>query len=110
MAAGGEFKPAAAQSGRSLARPSLGHDDHGRAQQPTVQEIALLHHRDDGAGLHALRRSWATAALNAGASFPAVQAAGGWASPQVLLAHYARSTEDAQHELAMGVGTRLLEG
>ena len=55
MAAGGDFKPTIARPGRSVTPPSSGHDDHGRAQQSLVQEITLLHHRDDGAGRHARR-------------------------------------------------------
>jgi integrase len=67
--------------------------------------LAKLH----GVGLHCLRRTWATQALEQGASLDVVQDAGGWASEQVLLRHYARPLATARRRLAAGVGAALLE-
>ena len=62
-----------------------------------------------GVGLHCLRRTWATQALEHGASLDVVQDAGGWASEQVLLRHYARPGATARRKLASRIGAALLE-
>jgi integrase len=60
-----------------------------------------------GAGLHCLRRTWATMGLESGHSLATVQREGGWASPQVLLDSYARPTEEQRARLAEGVSDAL---
>lgn len=60
-----------------------------------------------GAGLHCLRRTWATLGLESGHSLATVQREGGWSSPKVLLESYARPTEEQRARLAEGVAGAL---
>ncbi len=57
-----------------------------------------------GAGLHCLRRTWATDALAVGNSLAAVQHAGGWSTAQVLLSHYAKPRQAELEKLAESLG------
>jgi integrase len=58
-------------------------------------------------GLHALRKTWASELLDRGFGVHDVQELGGWATPDVLLPHYASSSADRRRAAAAAIGELL---
>jgi integrase len=58
-------------------------------------------------GLHVMRETWCSELLDRGFAIPTVQEMGGWATPDVLLRHYASSSADQRRAAAVAIGELL---